>query len=581
MKTFFDYFKRQKGDSGRASGWSGGVQSPFTPQVKQNPEDDTTDSGAEGVSEDSSGESGRRRNISLSECPPESRSDGLHDQDILLEVGDFIKRIPPEFLKPGCRNENQEVRFDVDEVANSIARGRATISLSEIARRCPEIFIDPSADHSKVEIYFPWQKLAKQVDILRLHRSKKSDTSSGLNEASGEGHSIRRSPNQECADEKLLEESQEEFSFVERARENGVEELEILKAELAILLENARKSENALRSEMARREEELGAARKQVETLRQELGDLKAGKSRASGEEPLEMEELRERADLLARERQTAIMERENAVAQLAKIREKLSPAEVSVAAHGDLAQKLEAASKRLDVVASERDKAVAEASESAEQQKKLIASLRAERDGAFTVRDEAVFEWKSRGKELQKKVSALQSERDSLRREKAQGAAQLEQMRTDHRKQIEFLNRDAEKRNAILKQRIETVKNEREAVLADLKKQRECSNKEIEVLRTERKVLIKAHEEALADAKGTCVQLQEHIDELTGERDALKRKLSAAAESMERLRAEHQAQGEKVMAERDPIDRERNEVGTPPAELEAAQEDPDSNQQR
>lgn len=94
------------------------------------------------------------------------------DKGIVLELRDFVRRIPPELLKPGGAEAEYELRFDMDEVASHILSGNAKISLSEIVRRCPEIFKEPYADYSMVEIFFPWQKLAARAEGFKRHLAK-------------------------------------------------------------------------------------------------------------------------------------------------------------------------------------------------------------------------------------------------------------------------------------------------------------------------------------------------------------------------------------------------------------------------
>jgi hypothetical protein len=64
----------------------------------------------------------------------------LPDKEIVLTLGDVLPRIPQQLLKPGTHDGNREIRFKIGDLRSDIARGKATVPLSRIARVCPEIF---------------------------------------------------------------------------------------------------------------------------------------------------------------------------------------------------------------------------------------------------------------------------------------------------------------------------------------------------------------------------------------------------------------------------------------------------------
>lgn len=95
--------------------------------------------------------------------------------EILLEVGDFLPRIPPELLHAGPHDTGCRLKFDAAELADRMGRGETTILLTEIHRRAPEIFLTEIHASNDVAIRFPWQKVAHLVAAARLGPGSGSD----------------------------------------------------------------------------------------------------------------------------------------------------------------------------------------------------------------------------------------------------------------------------------------------------------------------------------------------------------------------------------------------------------------------
>ena len=83
--------------------------------------------------------------------------------ELRLELGDFLHRIPAQMLLPGPHDLKTELRFDIHDLSQRIARGNTSIALAEIYRRVPHIFRAEVLETDNVEVRFPWQKLAKLV----------------------------------------------------------------------------------------------------------------------------------------------------------------------------------------------------------------------------------------------------------------------------------------------------------------------------------------------------------------------------------------------------------------------------------
>ncbi len=83
------------------------------------------------------------------------------DEPLVLELGDFLHRIPAAMLKEGPHDLHAPLQFDLDGVAARVARGETTVPLSELHRQLPQIFRDDALIPPDQEVRFPWQKVLK------------------------------------------------------------------------------------------------------------------------------------------------------------------------------------------------------------------------------------------------------------------------------------------------------------------------------------------------------------------------------------------------------------------------------------
>ena len=60
--------------------------------------------------------------------------------EVVLELGDFLSRIPAQMLKEGTHDPKTPLTFDIAVLADRIARGQTTITVGEIYRLVPGIF---------------------------------------------------------------------------------------------------------------------------------------------------------------------------------------------------------------------------------------------------------------------------------------------------------------------------------------------------------------------------------------------------------------------------------------------------------
>lgn len=85
------------------------------------------------------------------------------DAVVHLVLGDFVDRIPTNFLNGGEIDRAQGVDFLVSELYSDLAKGRATVPASIIYLKCPEIFARPVSDTEDVEVHLPLHRLVEQM----------------------------------------------------------------------------------------------------------------------------------------------------------------------------------------------------------------------------------------------------------------------------------------------------------------------------------------------------------------------------------------------------------------------------------
>jgi chromosome segregation ATPase len=89
------------------------------------------------------------------------------ENELRLELGDFLHRIPAHLLLPGPHDLKSELRFDIGDLSDRISKGLTTVSLAEIYKRVPTIFRGEILESDNIEVRFPWQKLAKLVNTTK------------------------------------------------------------------------------------------------------------------------------------------------------------------------------------------------------------------------------------------------------------------------------------------------------------------------------------------------------------------------------------------------------------------------------
>lgn len=82
---------------------------------------------------------------------------------ISVRIGEFLQRIPQNLLNDGPFDSDREVQLNVWELLVDITNRKPSVSLSAIARSCPEIFLSEITPEQDAEIYFPWHSVVDQI----------------------------------------------------------------------------------------------------------------------------------------------------------------------------------------------------------------------------------------------------------------------------------------------------------------------------------------------------------------------------------------------------------------------------------
>ena len=82
---------------------------------------------------------------------------------VSLEVGDFLDRLPPNFVQAGAVDRRRRVDFRASELYSDMTKGRASVPASVIYQKCPELFSRPVTDEEDTEVALPLQKLVEQM----------------------------------------------------------------------------------------------------------------------------------------------------------------------------------------------------------------------------------------------------------------------------------------------------------------------------------------------------------------------------------------------------------------------------------
>ena len=98
--------------------------------------------------------------------PEDASETRQEEEEIILRLSDILPRVPAHLLKPGPHDTRSQVRFSVEELAEKISRGRASVPLDRLASVLPDVFQESNAFPGEQEIPLPLQKLLEQVGLV-------------------------------------------------------------------------------------------------------------------------------------------------------------------------------------------------------------------------------------------------------------------------------------------------------------------------------------------------------------------------------------------------------------------------------
>lgn len=91
--------------------------------------------------------------------PAERAAAALPAELVTLRLGDFLEHLPKELLDAGEHDSATPLPFELASLSERIGRGEASIRVTEIFRRMPDIFRSDAAIHPDRLMAFPWKRL--------------------------------------------------------------------------------------------------------------------------------------------------------------------------------------------------------------------------------------------------------------------------------------------------------------------------------------------------------------------------------------------------------------------------------------
>ncbi len=106
------------------------------------------------------------------------------NEHLVVRLEDILPLIPTRCLKPGLHDPDMELRFHVDELSQSIARGKASVTIARLAELCPAVFNAGACVGEDVKIRLPFQKLIEQLGFVDFSKARPATS---RNAAAGRG----------------------------------------------------------------------------------------------------------------------------------------------------------------------------------------------------------------------------------------------------------------------------------------------------------------------------------------------------------------------------------------------------------
>lgn len=117
-----------------------------------------------------------RQQSAAQSAPEETGQEGglIAQKDIHLTLGDVIARIPEEIFGNPSVDRSTPVTLHTRDIASDIAKGRASISLGNLAASNPAVFPDGVGEHAGLRIVLPLSKVVQQLGEFRTRSDQES-----------------------------------------------------------------------------------------------------------------------------------------------------------------------------------------------------------------------------------------------------------------------------------------------------------------------------------------------------------------------------------------------------------------------
>ena len=112
--------------------------------------------------------------------PPNQPERSAPSEMLMLTLGDFLDRIPAEFLDSQEHDRSIPMPFDLGALSERMGRGETMILVSELSRRIPDIFRSDAVIPPERTMPFPWKRVLDLVVQTRAGSMVPGLTRSGV-----------------------------------------------------------------------------------------------------------------------------------------------------------------------------------------------------------------------------------------------------------------------------------------------------------------------------------------------------------------------------------------------------------------
>jgi hypothetical protein len=92
--------------------------------------------------------------------------EAFYAQKVWVEIGDLIHRLPKRVVTQGPVNRSLRIWFKVGELVRQLDAGQVTVKVGRIAGLSPELFNEDLDLESETEVIFPWHRVLPQIEAI-------------------------------------------------------------------------------------------------------------------------------------------------------------------------------------------------------------------------------------------------------------------------------------------------------------------------------------------------------------------------------------------------------------------------------